>query len=95
MSVVELLRLALGRLRTSRMRAFLTMLVSTRSQGRTGSVENAEGTSGVKALQGSTERLPQLSYQRVFPLALPRPCVSAHRERRISPSQEGSKRRDL
>jgi len=61
----------------------------------TGSVESSQYASRVKALQRCTERLPQLSSQRVFPLALPRPCVLAHRERRISPSQEGSKRRDF
>ena len=56
--------------------AFLTMLVFTRPQGRTGSVENAEGTSGVKALQCSTERLPQLSSQRISLPTLARPGVS-------------------
>ncbi len=61
----------------------------------TGSVQNSECSSGVKALQRCTERLPQLSSHRVFLPTLPRPCVSAHRERRIVPSQEGSERRDF
>src|SRR5262245_48592894 len=71
------------------------MLVSTRPQGRTGSVENAEGTSGVKALQCSTERLPQLSPQRISLPTLARPGVSTERACRLLPSQKGSEHGDF
>src|SRR5262249_49156399 len=61
----------------------------------TGSVEISQYANWVKALQRGTERLPQLSAQRVFLLALPRPGVSAQRQHRVSPAKEGAERREF